>query len=236
VPVVGSKKRIMGCNLSRRVEPTRSDQTTQNDTNQNNQDIQPKKGGSKKYIANETPMRLSALRGDLNFDVHKLIPRFGLRIFVSSTFTDTHAERNIILDEILPELRASVNKNHIDISFIDMRYGVRDENTYDHLTWITCCTELTKCMNESAGMFFISLQGNKYGYRPIPKYLAKEAFDQVIVRLSGTGSASKDTIDLLQAWYILDENNVPPIYSLKSLASKEESDVYFGASSNIFVY
>jgi WD40 repeat protein len=229
VPVVGSKKRIMGCNLSRRVEPTRSDQTTQNDTNQNNQDIQPTKGGSKKYIANETPMRVSALRGDLNFDVHKLIPRFGLRIFVSSTFTDTHAERNIILDEILPELRASVNKNHIDISFIDMRYGVRDENTYDHLTWITCCTELTKCMNESAGMFFISLQGNKYGYRPIPKYLAKEAFDQVIVRLSGTGSASKDTIDLLQAWYILDENNVPPIYSLKSLASKEESDVYFGA-------
>jgi hypothetical protein len=32
-------------------------------------------------------------------------PQWKLQVFVSSTFTDTYAERNVLLEELLPELR-----------------------------------------------------------------------------------------------------------------------------------
>ncbi len=49
------------------------------------------------------------------------IPRWKLLIFVSSTFTDTYHERNLLLGKILPKLREKARKNEIEVSFIDMR-------------------------------------------------------------------------------------------------------------------
>lgn len=41
-------------------------------------------------------------------------------VLLSSTFTDTHSERNVIL----------ADPHEIEVSFVDMRYGVRDESTH----------------------------------------------------------------------------------------------------------
>ena len=58
-----------------------------------------------------------------------------------------------------------------------MRWGVRDENTLDHQTWIACKQELLRCRKESVGLFFLSLQGDKYGYRPLPRELDRAVVD-----------------------------------------------------------
>ena len=84
-------------------------------------------------------------------------------MFLSSTFTDTHKERNIFLKKILTFLRALAEPYGIEVSFVDMRYGVRDESTLKHLTWPECLRELQRCHDESAGSFFLSLQANKLG-------------------------------------------------------------------------
>lgn len=56
-------------------------------------------------------------------------------------------------------------------------WGVRDENTWDHLTWMSCLRELERCEEESLGVFFLSLQSHKYGYCPLPKFISKSNFE-----------------------------------------------------------
>jgi hypothetical protein len=84
-----------------------------------------------------------------------------LMVFFSSTFTDSHRERDILQNEILPSLRKQGVPEGVEVTFVDMRWGVRDENTLDHQTWIACSREIERCRDQSDGIFFISLQGDK---------------------------------------------------------------------------
>ena len=59
-----------------------------------------------------------------------------------------------------------------------MRWGVRDENTSDHKTWIECANGIAWCKEESAGVCFLSLQGDKYGYTPLPRTIIQERLDK----------------------------------------------------------
>ena len=88
-------------------------------------------GGDKIYLV---------LRGGFMTEDYKnwKIPSFSLKYFVSSTFTDTHEERNVIMARLLPELNVIAKSHGIDITFVDMRWGVKDENTDDHKTWDAC--------------------------------------------------------------------------------------------------
>ena len=89
-------------------------------------------------------------------------PSWTLLVFVSSTFTDTTVERDLLMGKILKELRKVGIMHSISISFSDMRWGVRDENTLEHETWAVCKRELLRCMDQSNGIFFLSLQSEKY--------------------------------------------------------------------------
>ena len=80
-------------------------------------------------------------------------------VFVSSTFTDTYEERNLLSQSIIPEVQRRFPQ--VVIKIVDMRWGVRDENTLDHKTWLVCLQELQRCIELSTGIFFMSLQSNK---------------------------------------------------------------------------
>ena len=54
---------------------------------------------------------------------------------------------------------------------VDMRWGVRDEMTNEHMTTDLCMTELRNCQRLSMGPNFIYFGAQKYGYRPIPTYV-----------------------------------------------------------------
>lgn len=85
-------------------------------------------------------------------------PNFDFFAIVSSTFTDTAVERNILMHRILPELRLMARQyTNINICLVDLRWGLKDSNTNDHLTWISCANEITRCRKESGGVFFISV-------------------------------------------------------------------------------
>jgi hypothetical protein len=85
-------------------------------------------------------------------------------VFISSTFTDSHHERNLLNNRILPHLQRRYRESNIQIVFCDMRFGIKNENTLNHLTWILCREEIDRCANESDGLFFLSLQGDKYKF------------------------------------------------------------------------
>ena len=158
--------------------------------------------------------RLDALRGDF-FTINDALaaPSLLLLVFVSSTFTDTHEERNILLEKVLIMLRVEARSHGIEVILLDLRSGIPDENTLDHLTWLGCQRELLRCSSGSAGLFFLSLQGNKYGYMPIPKFIDQAAFDQRLAERC----ADEHAVALAKEWYHLDNNAVPPVYVLKNL-------------------
>jgi len=143
--------------------------------------------------------------------IAKLVPKSKLVIFFSSTFTDTHDERNWIMEDVLPELQQIGRSNGVAVTFVDMRFGVKDENTLDHMTWISCADQILYCCEESDGIFFVSLQGDKYGYMPLPKYLSMSCVE------SKKPSWSEELCSLFEKWYMLDENAIAPRYVLNTL-------------------
>jgi hypothetical protein len=67
-------------------------------------------------------------------------------------------ERNILHAKILPDLQKKAILQDIQVILYDMRFGVKDENTLDHLTWISCRDAIDQCYEGSDGLFFLSLQ------------------------------------------------------------------------------
>ena len=133
-----------------------------------------------------------------------------LAVFFSSTFTDTHTERNILLQEILPELRRIGRGQGVEVRFVDMRYGVKDESTIYQLTWEICVEQLEKCFRESAGVAFVSLQGDKYGYMPLPREIKKEDYECCY-----SENFTEEMRKVADEWYHYDENT--GCYILKNL-------------------
>ena len=107
-------------------------------------------------------LRRKLLRGEYPIDViDGWIPSWKILIFVSSTFTDTHRERDELV-RILRELTLEGDKHGVTVSFSDMRWGVPGSTSLEHGTWITCERELKRCRDQSNGIFFLSLQSEKY--------------------------------------------------------------------------
>ena len=88
-------------------------------------------------------------------------PYFKLLVFVSSTFTDTHVERDELL-KILKEISKEADKRSIKMSFSDMRWGIPGAASREHGTWLACKREIERCRDQSSGIFFLSLQSEKY--------------------------------------------------------------------------
>jgi len=106
-------------------------------------------------------------------------PSFRLETFLSSTFTDTKDERDYLMDVLQFELRKVGWAYGIPVRLMDMRSGIKDESTLEHLTWVECRKGIEECKLRSMGLFFLSLQGNKYGYTPLPKTVLQSDLGRV---------------------------------------------------------
>ena len=82
-------------------------------------------------------------------------------------------------------------------------------NTVCFLSVKSACTLVT--------IFFPQcLVGDKYGYRPYPRTIEAAEFRT----LRGAACAASRDAGLLDDWYTLDENAVPPRYVLAPITSK----------------
>ena len=142
-----------------------------------------------------------------------------LAVFFSSTFTDTHIERNILLQEILPELRRIGREQGVEVRFVDMRYGIKDESTVHQLTWEICVEQLEKCFHESAGIAFITLQADKYGYMPLSRIVKKDDYERCY-----RDNFNEETRKIADAWYRFDENT--KCFILKNLDGIDDEEFW----------
>ncbi|XP_043470617.1 NACHT and WD repeat domain-containing protein 2 [Leptopilina heterotoma] len=139
-----------------------------------------------------------------------------VRIFTSSTFTDTTMERNTLMAQCYPKLKDYCREKHgLEFQVVDMRWGVRDEATDDHMTTELCMREIENCQRLSMGPNFVVFLGQKYGYRPIPTYVLSSELEMLRTELDSQGM---DVI-VLDTWYKKDSNAVPPTSILQPISS-----------------
>jgi len=87
------------------------------------------------------------------------------RIFVSSTFRDMQAERDLLHTDIIPEINARAKKYGEYFEFIDLRWGI---NTSDMETIDGAKKVMDVCFDEidKSSPYMIIFLGNRYGWIP----------------------------------------------------------------------
>ncbi|XP_022102529.1 NACHT domain- and WD repeat-containing protein 1-like [Acanthaster planci] len=171
-----------------------------------------------------TDAELAVLCGDLSRELPRQRSKV-VRIFTSSTFTvkiipvltDTSVERNALMRETYPRLKDYCKSRHgLEFQVIDMRWGVRDEATDDHMTSKLCMREIAACQRLSVGPNFVTFLCQKYGYRPFPAKVQGVEFKILRQCLTDNGMP----IETLDEWFICDDNCIPPVYVLQPISSR----------------
>ncbi|HEV2990366.1 MAG TPA: DUF4062 domain-containing protein, partial [Candidatus Angelobacter sp.] len=94
-----------------------------------------------------------------------------IRVFVSSTFRDMHAERDHLVKFVFPELRKLCERRSVTWAEVDLRWGITDEQAAEGKLLPICIEEVHRCQP-----YFIGLLGERYGAVPrnMPAQLVKE--------------------------------------------------------------
>jgi nephrocystin-3 len=83
------------------------------------------------------------------------------RVFISSTFSDMHDERDLLNKEVFPDIRKICWERGINFSPVDLRWGINSEESERGDILRICLDEVA-----SSRPFFIGLLGQRYGWIP----------------------------------------------------------------------
>jgi hypothetical protein len=84
-----------------------------------------------------------------------------VRIFISSTFNDMHAERDFLVKYVFPELSAWCEERRIRLIDIDLRWGVSAADSMANNTVMACLNNI-----DESRPFFLCFLGQRQGWVP----------------------------------------------------------------------
>eukprot|EP00736_Rhodelphis_marinus_P005781 Rmarinus@m.16262 len=164
----------------------------------------------------ETTLTAKVLTGDFSAPCRRDEPM--VHCFLSSTFTDTETERNLLLEDVVPylkELGRVVGVEFNDPS--EMRWGISSRISAEHVTSEICMREIQRCHHSSHGISYVVFLGNKYGFRPFPAKIPQSEFEMLFPLIL---KESRSGAKLLTKWFLLDQNIVPPHYVLQPIYTR----------------
>ena len=118
-------------------------------------------------------------------------------------------ERSILQRDAFPRLERYCEENGAKFQAVDLRWGVNEESQLNQKTLQICFSEIARCQKISPKPNFVILLGEKYGWQPIPEIIPGYEMDAILKVLS------EDVKTLINKWYRLDENAIPPEYVLQ---------------------
>lgn len=210
---------------------------------------------------------------------------YTFRFFISSTFSDFEKEREHLhkvvfpnIDEFCqknifedPDLKKEIeqelqkdpdntvqfNSNHIQLEFqpIDLRWGVNEEAQKDHKTMEICLSEVQRCVEGYPYPNFMLMIGNRYGWIPLPTFIAADEFEallplikqqtfasliddmaaqegeesQTVQQLKTLQSSFNNPLDFFEDWYKKDENQIPVAYRLLERTQEHQNSHEFAS-------
>src|SRR4051794_17207810 len=99
------------------------------------------------------------------------------RVFISSTFDDLIAERNVLHAEVFPAIREYCTERNCQFQPFDLGGGTRRKPPRNNLTMGLCFAETARCQSVTPGPTFLITRGNRYGWRPIPATVEASDFE-----------------------------------------------------------
>ncbi|CAF1262624.1 unnamed protein product [Rotaria magnacalcarata] len=142
-----------------------------------------------------------------------------VRVFISSTFSDTTDERNGLIERVYPQLRKyCLNKYKIQFQYSDMRWGIQSTASTMHSTVDICLQELDSCSQLSMATNCVILLSHRYGSRLAPAHISYRVFQL----LENSLSADIEAQTFLSQMYELDENYIEKKVFLKQAGDSQE--------------
>ena len=120
----------------------------------------PAEAATAKHTLMPTPVesgRVTASRPSTNDDEDNRL----VRVFVSSTFLDMQRERDVLVRQTFPALRARFRTRGVELLEVDLRWGITNEQAESGATLSICLQEIDRCRP-----YFIGLLGERYGWVP----------------------------------------------------------------------
>lgn len=84
-----------------------------------------------------------------------------IRVYISSSFHDMQAERDILIKTVFPRLRQLCEERAVILTEVDLRWGMIDEEIAERKALPICLHEIDQCRP-----YFISMLGERYGWIP----------------------------------------------------------------------
>lgn len=81
-----------------------------------------------------------------------------MRVFISSTFRDMHAERDVLVRSIFPELRRRAAPHYLYLQEVELRWGVTEEES--NRAAELCLSEVCR------SQLLLGILGERYGLVP----------------------------------------------------------------------
>ncbi len=84
-----------------------------------------------------------------------------VRVFLSSTFRDMHAERDHLIKITFPALRERLLPHRVELYDIDLRWGITEDEARNENVIRLCLEQVEDC-----SPFFLAFLGHRYGWVP----------------------------------------------------------------------
>ena len=138
-----------------------------------------------------------------------------VKIFISSTFNDMHAERDYLISEVFPQLGEWCEKRRIRLSDIDLRWGVTKEDSESGNTIKACLDCIDECRP-----FFLCFLGQRRGWVPdLDSLIDESTFEKYKGLKEKIGTYSITEMEIEHA-------ALAPMYYVSDTYSKQDQKKY----------
>ncbi|XP_022100079.1 telomerase protein component 1-like [Acanthaster planci] len=123
-------------------------------------------------------------------------------VFVSSRFKDFHAEREVLMKQVFPDLRAWCESRRLHLVECDLRWGVPKDTDLGE-TLCLCLQEIDRHCHDNIMPFFLNLTSERCGW--IPSF--DDVPDTMVQEYRSAHGLSATEIEILHRAYRTDNPN-----------------------------
>jgi hypothetical protein len=123
------------------------------------------------------------------------VPWKRVAVFVSSTFSDMHAERDYLVKRVFPDLHDWCERRRLRLVDVDLRWGVTEADATQNRNVVqTCLKRIDECRP-----FFLCFIGQRRGWVPMPEEIHPRTLDAFPELRRYIGKASVTELEISHA-------------------------------------